>query len=466
MPIRLRLAVLFALGTAALIIIAGFVFSDQLGDGLRSSLDATLRPSADLVARSVTSASVSPSPNGSPGPVAGSLTQVYDATGALVGASVDAGRQPILTSDEIKTAQQAALSITRKLPEEGDSALAGTILRVRAMPVPRPEGTWVVTVGRSDETVENAVDRVHHAIGFAGPPVVLLAGLAAWLVAGSALRPVERMRREVAVISEHGVDTSIVVPKTRDEIAKLAATMNDVLVRLKGAVDRERQFVTDAGHELRTPLTILQGELELAGREGRSRTELVAAIDTATLEVRRLATLAEDLLALGSHAGSPARVEAVKLGAVVHDSVIAFAPRARGGGIMVRCAVDHTVVVDGDAAQLRRAVDNLLDNALRFAPVGSEITACVCRNHAIATIEIADEGPGFPVTFLPHAFERFRRADDARSRNDGGAGLGLALVRQVAEAHGGDAVASNRQSGGASVVIEVPCRPNPAKEQG
>jgi two-component system OmpR family sensor kinase len=454
------LAVLFALGTAALIVIAGIVFSDQLGDGLRSSLDATLRPSTELVARSVAAGAVSRSANGSPGQVAGSLTQIYDPNGALVAASVDAGQQPILTSDQIHAAQRGTLSITRKLADKGDSALAGAILRVRAMPVARPEGTWVVAVGRSDETVEDAVDRVHHAIEFAGPPVVALAGLAVWLVAGSALRPVERMRREVAVISEHGADASIVVPRTHDEIAKLAATMNDVLGRLKWAVDRERQFVTDAGHELRTPLTILQGELELAGREGRSRVELVAAVEAATVEVRRLAALAEDLLALGRDGGTTPRVEAVAIGAVVQDSVAAFAARARSAGIVVRCELDRTAVVDGDAAQLRRAVDNVLDNALRFAPSGTEITVDVRHAEGTASIEIADEGPGFPVAFLPHAFERFRRADDARSRDDGGAGLGLALVRQVAVAHGGDAVAVNRPSGGASVLIEFPCRPN------
>ncbi len=341
---------------------------------MRSSLDATLRPSAELVARSVTAGSVSRSANGSPGPVAGSLTQVYDATGALVGASMDAGRQPILTPVEINAAQQAAISVTRKLAEKGDSALAGAILRVRAMPVARPEGTWVVAVGRSDETVEDAVDRVHHAIEFAGPPVVVLAGLAAWLVAGSALRPVERMRREVAVISEHGADASIVVPKTRDEIAKLASTMNDVLGPPKGAVDRERQFVTDAGHELRTPLTILQGELELAGREGRSRERVGRRGRCGGLRgappgrsrrgpprprtsQRRLSP-GRGGDRCGGRAGLRRRLRAA----------------CRDARIVVRCESDDTAVVDGDAAQLRRAVDNLLDNASRFAPLGTEIS--------------------------------------------------------------------------------------------
>jgi signal transduction histidine kinase len=122
--------------------------------------------------------------------------------------------------------------------------------------------------------------------------------------------------------------------------------------------------------------------------------------------------------------------------------------------------LDENAVVNGDAAQLRRAVDNLLDNSLRFAPPGSEIAVSARRRGAVAIIEVSDRGLGFPADFLPHAFERFRWGDDARSRDDGGTGRGLALVRQVAIAHGGDAMATNRDGGGASVRIELPCVPN------
>jgi two-component system, OmpR family, sensor kinase len=459
-PIRLRLALLFALGTAALIATAGFVFASQLHDGLLSSLDSGLRPRADLVGRAVTVGSVNRGPDGSPATIAGSYTQVYDATGALMGASIDVGRQPILTPADLTAARTRPLSVTRRISDSAGSPVAGEVVRVRAVPVNRSDGTWLVTVGASAETVDNAVARVRHAVGLGGPPVVVLAGLAAWLVAGSALRPVERMRREVADISEHGADAAIVVPRTRDEIAKLAATMNDVLGRLKRALDRERRFVIDAGHELRTPLAILQGELELAGRHGRTRTELADAVDAASTEVRRLATLAEDLLALGRDGAIGPRVEPVNIGAVARESVAAFAARADSEGVRVRCELDETAVVHGDAPQLRRAIDNLMDNALRFAPRGSDITVSARRTGGGATIVVADRGPGFPPTFLPHAFERFRRADDARSREHGGTGLGLALVREVAAAHGGDAVATNRDEGGASIRIELPCPPD------
>jgi two-component system, OmpR family, sensor kinase len=459
-PIRLRLAVLFALGTAALIAMAGYVFADQLGEGLLSSLDSGLRPRTELIARTVTAGSVTRSPDGSPASIAGSFTQVYDATGALVGASLDAGHQPILTPADMTVAKRWPLSFTRKVSDHGDGPVAGERVRLRVVPVNRSDGTWLVAVGTSAETVDDAVARVRHAVEFGGPPVVVMAGLAVWLVAGSALRPVERMRREVADISEHGTDAAIVVPRTHDEIAKLAATMNDVLGRLKRALARERRFVTDAGHELRTPLAILQGELELAGRHGRTRAELAEAVDAASSEVRRLAILAEDLLALGRDGAIGPRVEPVDVAAVARDSAAAFDARAESQEVRIRCELDENAVINGDAPQLRRAIDNLMDNALRFAPPGSDITVSARRRGAGATIEVADQGPGFPPSFLPHAFERFRRADDARSRQHGGTGLGLALVRQVAAAHGGDAVATNLDGGGASIRIELPCRPD------
>jgi signal transduction histidine kinase len=447
-PIRLRLAALFALGTAALIAVTGFVFADQLRTRLEHSVDSGLQARGALVAASAAAGGSLRRPaDGGPAPLGGSLTQIYDTTGALVGASDDVpGR--ILSVTE---------ALTVRGPVVEDRRLGDKTIRLRLVPVRRSGSAWLVAVGATTGGAHNAAARVRHAIEFGGLPAVLLAGLAAWLVAGGALRPVERMRREVAEISDHGATSAIVVPGTHDEIANLAVTMNGVLGRLKRALDRERRFVTDAGHELRTPLTILQAELELAGRPGRSRDELAAAIDSATGEVRRLAALAEDLLALGRDASVAPRHEPVALTTVVRESASAFEPRASAADVRIRCDIKATVVVTGDAVRLRRAVDNMIDNAVQFAPAQSEITVAVDRTATTTTIEVSDEGPGFPVDFLPDAFERFRRADTARTRQGGGTGLGLALVRAIADAHGGRAVASNRPTGGASVRLELPC---------
>jgi signal transduction histidine kinase len=444
----LRLAALFALGTAALIAITGLVFADQLRARLSHSVEAGLRARATLVAGSVSAGILSPGPDTRPASVGGSLTQVYDAGGTLIGTSDDLD-QRLLSVAETRSVRYG--------PIVEDRLVGSRMIRLRLVPVSRGGGTWVVAVGASTAGAHNAAARVRRAMEFGGPPTVLLAGLAAWLVAGSALRPVERMRREVAEISDRGASSAIVVPGTHDEISNLAATMNDVLGRLKRALDRERRFVTDAGHELRTPLTILQAELELAARPGRSPAELATAIESATVEVRRLAALAEDLLALGRDAGIAPRHEPVDLTIVARQSAAAFESRATAAEVVIRCDIKTTVVVMGDAAQLRRAVDNLIDNALHFAPTQSEVTVTVDRTATEVVIEVADEGPGFPVDFLPDAFERFRRADGARTRHGGGSGLGLALVREVADAHRGRAVAANRPAGGASVRLELPC---------
>ncbi|MDQ6649160.1 MAG: ATP-binding protein [Actinomycetota bacterium] len=455
MPIRLRLAGLFALGTAVLIAATGLLFARQLEAGLLSSVDGTLRPRGEATAQLVSVGLPSPAAEGVDA-LGGSLTQVLDPSGVVVGATSDAGRLPLVSPADMQRAEQGPFSATRALAARSDSSFAGEVVRLRLMPVPRSDGRWLVVVGASTETVENAVGRVRQAVGFGGPPIVLLAGLAAWLVAGGALRPVERMRREVAEISEHGGGAGVDVPPTRDEIARLAVTMNAVLGRLRRALDRERRFVADAGHELRTPLSILQGELELAGRRGRTKAELAAAVEAASMEVRRLSQLAEELLALGRDAGAAPQLAPVAPAAVIRDSCNAFRALAAASSVRLVVELDESLRVQADARRLRRAVDNLLGNALRFAPHGTEITLSVVRSGADAVLEVGDRGPGFPADFLPHAFERFRRVDDAHGRRGGGTGLGLALVQAVAVGLGGQVRAANRDGGGAIVGLRLP----------
>ncbi|MGI9004719.1 MAG: sensor histidine kinase [Streptosporangiaceae bacterium] len=224
---------------------------------------------------------------------------------------------------------------------------------------------------------------------------------------------------------------------------------------------RQRGFVADASHELRTPLAVLGAELELAGRPGRSRSELASAVANAEDEVARLTRLTNDLLLLArSDEGRlPVRPAPADVGLLLVSSAERAAARAAEAG--VRCAVDAPagLVADLDEDRIRQAVDNLVDNALRFAPPGSVVRAAAHAagdNGGDLVIEVTDTGPGFPEEFLPHAFERFRRPDRGRARSDGGAGLGLAIVAAIAAAHGGAASASNSADGGAVVSIRLP----------
>jgi two-component system OmpR family sensor kinase len=322
----------------------------------------------------------------------------------------------------------------------------------------------MLTVGVETDVSDAAVDRAVSALLLGGPPAALLAGLGAWLLAGATLRPVERMRRQAADISDQDLDRRLAVPATRDEVAALAITINDLLSRLGEALDRERGFVADAGHELRTPLAILRTELELAARPGRTREALADAVAQAGQETDRLIRLAEDLLLLARADNRQPFLRPVPLSLPDLLEAAARGARARAEARSVEVVVDcpPELDIEADPDRLRQAVDNLLDNASRHAPDGStvDVTASVLREGVIA-VDVTDRGAGFPPEFLPQAFDRFRRAEASRARDSGGSGLGLAIVRAVAQAHGGTASATNRQAGGAAVRIVIPRSPHP-----
>ena len=317
---------------------------------------------------------------------------------------------------------------------------------------------YIVVVGTSLATVDSAVGQVRSIIIIGGAVAVLLAGVATWLLAGAALSPVERMRRQAA---EMGVDeaSSLEVPDTHDEIAALASTFNDLLARIQVTLQLQRSFVGAAGHELRTPLAILKTELELAGNPGRSRQELVIAVAGAAEETDRLVHLAEDLLLLAQSDDSSdfVRLDKIDLVPLLETIVANQRSRCAAEGVTVELSRPETLMAMADPSRFRRAVDNVLDNAIRFAPPGTIVTVDL-REEESAVIDISDEGPGIDADFVPRAFDRFARPDGARGRDGGGAGLGLSIVQSIVLAHGGEVAIERRTTGGTVVRIAIPLR--------
>ncbi|MCU1616553.1 MAG: putative transrane sensory transduction histidine kinase for metal resistance [Frankiales bacterium] len=445
MPLRLRLALLFA-GCAALVIAAaGLAFVLQLRVGVEASLDPGLRTRVRAVADELASAD-----GLRPGPV-DQLLQVRSVDGHVVAASPDASGLALLDAAQTRQAWAGEIAFTGGVGGDRTRLLA-TSIRSSGQPL-------LVIVGSGTDVADAAVARARSALLTGGPPAVLAVGAGAWLLAGAALRPVERMRREAAAISDRDTGRLLPLPRTQDEIAALAVTFNELLVRLQSALERERAFVADAGHELRTPLAVLRAELELAARPGRTAESLRAAVEEAAGETDRLIRLAEDLLLLArADSGQPF----LDVGPVAFAELLAAAARGartraadRGVEVEVRCTDGLTM--DGDSDRLRQAADNLLDNATRHSPDGGVVVLAGRPGPSgTVVIEVCDRGPGFPPDFLPRAFERFQRAESARARNSGGSGLGLSIVRAIAEAHGGTATAANRPGGGAVVVLELP----------
>ena len=334
----------------------------------------------------------------------------------------------------------------------------GELLRVIAVPVQRADGRYVVAVGSSLSTADAAVQRVRQGVLAAGILLVVAGSLGAWLLAGAALRPVERLRAAVAAVPPDQPGRTLQVPRTRDELAKLARTMNQLLDRISHALERERRLIADASHELRTPLTVLRTELELADRPTRSREELAESVHHASREAGRISRLAEDLLLLArtDQGGPIVRTVAQPVEPVLKEAVTGASARAADSEVTVALEVDPELVAPVDPDRLRQAIDNLVDNALRVVPAGSTIQVAARTVDGEVEVAVSDAGPGFPPEFLPKAFERFRRADTARTRGHGGAGLGLAIVKAIAEGHGGRAEAVNRPAGGAVVRLILP----------
>ncbi len=377
------------------------------------------------------------------------LIQVVDSAGRVRGASPDAGTAPLLTAAELGQARQAQVSATRTIDEEDT--------RVTAAPLAGHPGL-VAVAAVSLETYDATQSQVLRELAIGGGIFVAIAGLGAYWLARAALSPVERLRRQVAAISERGDAAGVEVPRTRDEVAALAGTMNDLLSRLRRTIERERAFVDDASHELRSPLAVLRGELELAGRPGRSLEELAAAVRGSAEEAERLARITDDLLVLarGDAGQLDLRLRETDLRQLLSRSADHAAARLAAAQVTCRIDVPAGTRACVDPDRIRQAVDNLLGNALRFAPAGSVIVIAAREDGPDLSIEVRDAGPGFPADFLPHAFERFRRPDAGRSRDGGGAGLGLAIVAAIAIAHGGTATARNGPGGGAVVSLRLP----------
>ncbi len=450
MSIRLRLAMAFAAAAAGLFAIGGWLFAAAVSAAQLGTIDSQLTAQLTQAARYFPGSGAGLALPSTANPLPGEyLLQVIDPTGRVRGASPDAAHTVLVTGAVLGQARQEQVWLTQLIDEEDT--------RVTSAPLAGHAG-WVAVAAVSLETYNATQREVARGLAIGGGVFVAIAGLGAYLLARAALSPVERMRRQVAAISEHDDSTGVAVPRTRDELAALAGTMNDLLGRLRRALERQRALVADASHELRSPLAVLRGELELAARPGRTLEDLTDAVRGAAEEAERLSRVTDDLLLLarGDSRELDLRLERTDVAALCTRSAGAAATRLAAA--KATCQVDvppgTTAYVDPD--RIRQAIDNLLANALRFAPPGSAIVITAREEGGGLRIEVRDSGPGFPADFLPHAFERFRRPDSGRSRDGGGAGLGLAIVHAIAVAHGGTATARNLQGGGAVVSMWLP----------
>jgi two-component system, OmpR family, sensor kinase len=442
-PIRVRLALVFALAMAIVLAGAGWFAYSRVASDLSSALDQDLRGRGQdlsaLVAHggSVRSTEGSLIENGeSFAEVLGSGGRVLDAT-RPIGAS-------LLTVSELAAARSSPVFTNRSsVPGLDEPA------RLLALPATRDGARIVLVVGATRENRAETLRSLRTAFLIGGPIALLLAALGGYLLAGAALRPIESMRRRAAEISAASLDERLPVPDANDEVARLGETLNAMLARLEDGLERERRFLADASHELRTPLALMKTELGLASKPDRTEDELRAAIASAAEQTDRLARIADDLLLLARAEQGELRLKTEQVD--VADVLDDVAGRFRGDRV-ISVEPGEPLVVSADRLRLEQALTNLVDNALRHG--GGAITLSAAAENGTAELHVTDEGAGFEDEFLSRAFERFTRPDEAREGD--GAGLGLAIVETIARAHRGEAGAANRPGGGADVWISLP----------
>ncbi|MFB7086427.1 ATP-binding protein [Streptomyces sp. NPDC056296] len=395
---------------------------------------------------------------------AGTLVAASDDLERITGTGVDTVRPQWDTADDPDGADDG----NPDDDEDGDASLeAGEIgepatagdgtatvdgdtedYRFVSVPVETRSGDQLTVYAGAPLSAEHGAVNTALTVMLIGFPLLLaVVGWVTWLVTGRALRPVAGIRREMAAITaSEDLARRVPVPDTHDEVARLASTTNRTLAALESSVERQRRFVADASHELRSPIASLRTQLEVAA----AHPELLD-LDGAVEDTVRLQRLAADLLLL-------ARLDAGERPADARVDLAALAREEAGGrsGVSVRAGgeVAGELTVAGSRGQLGRVLANLLDNAQRHARSAVEVS--VRRDGDAAVVAVADDGEGVPAADRERIFERFVRLDAARSRDDGGAGLGLAIARDVAVRHGGTLTVHEAPAGGALFELRLP----------
>ena len=430
MSLRARLMIIGLVGVGTALIMGGLAFFGALTYSVNRTLDNEALASADEVA-----AMVNENKLPSPIPVSGAqVVQVVDSQQRVIGGSVTADRlTPLLRSTELTTALGGEAVVL-------DGARLGMSepVRVRAIQTGPASAPVSVIVGLPYGDVLAARTALRNALLITFPLLLgALAGIA-WRVIGWTLRPVEQLRAGAEEISRTrrisgpGERERLPVPYAADEIHALAITLNEMLDRLAETQERQRAFVADAAHELRSPLASIQAQLEVAQRLGEGGT-LPADL---MVDVKRLSGLVEDLLLLAradADTRPPARLAAVDARDLVAELTMTY----RDARVPVTLHADEPVIIMCAAEELRRAVSNVLDNAVRHATTRVEVEVITSVDHDQAVISVSDDGPGIQPADRERVFERFTRLDDSRGRSSGGAGLGLAIARELVTRAGG-----------------------------
>jgi two-component system OmpR family sensor kinase len=457
LPIRLRLTAWYVVViVAVLAALIAFVVT-RLRSDLTSGLDRSLRSAADQIALGYrsegpaefvdTARTVLPESRSER-----SGAQLLDAVGHVRLAQGDAPtRSPLIDGAVLRRALAG-----RPVVRSRRLGAAREHVRLHAVRVRRGRQDRVIVVAESVHQVDVAVSRVLVLLLVGSTAALAVIAGGGWWIARKALRPVERMTRRADEIGLDDLRQRIATPQAHDELGHLGRTLNAMLDRIQAGVEARQRLVADASHELRAPLAAIRAELDVSLRHDPLDDQARAVLTNSRDEVVRMSRIVDNLLTL-------ARVDEGHLTLLIephdlHDLAhrVARAHRAAATAAGVDVTVEGPpVLIDGDGDRLEQVLSNLLDNAIRYTPRGGRIGICLRHERTGAGFTVSDGGPGVPAGAREHIFERFARQDPARGR-DGGAGLGLAICRDIVHAHHGRIWVQDHEPTGSAFTVALP----------
>jgi heavy metal sensor kinase len=454
LPIRARVTVWYAILLAAIVAAVGAFLVLRLRADLIAAIDGTLRPATAQIADGYRA-------EGAPEAVdvAGSVltgerpaAQILDVSGRVAVSFGDAvSRAPMLgRADAAAVLRGGGLIRTVELGRSGQR------FRLAARPTIRRGRPQVAVAAESMATVDRSVRRVLVLLLVAGPAALLATAMGGWWLARRALRPIDRMTARAAAIDLERIEDRLVVPRTGDEVAHLARTLNAMLDRIEHGVSEQHRLVADASHELRTPLAAMRAEIDVSLRADDLPPAARRVLGSAREEVDRMTRTVDDLLVLASVDEGRLELlfEPLDLRDVVARAVASLDPLARTHGVTLALDGPMAMAV-GDPDRLGHALRNLVENAIQFSPTGGEVAVCTWAADGEVGVTVRDQGPGVAVDVRELIFDRFFRADPSRTRSTGGGGLGLAITREIASAHAGRVWVEDAGTSGSAFTLAL-----------
>jgi heavy metal sensor kinase len=355
-------------------------------------------------------------------------------------------------------------------PSQGYTTLSenDTSWRVYSQPVQRRNGriTGWLQAARSLWFVDEALDNMRNHLMLGVPIMLIMAGIGGFFLSGKALRPIDRITRTAQAIGAGDLSRRIDFGGPEDEVGRLVGTFNHMLDRLQETFANERRFTSDAAHELRTPLTALKGQIGVALNRLRTASEYENTLKNLEQQVDRLIRLSNDLLLLSRIEGGYLSRESTTLNIsdLLAATVEQIQPLAKAKELAIETEITPGIPVCGDMDQLIRLFMNLLDNAVKYTPAGGRIMVSAGREGANVIIALHNTGEEIPAEHIPHLFDRFYRVVSDRSRETGGAGLGLSIAYEIARRHEGDIKIRSERANGTAFIVRLPVRPCSTKE--